>query len=135
VLFAEHTDGMYFDEFIRLAREVTSELFLCIYDCIYQYVPCVKNFLILRRNYINFLQTTMADHRELKFKPYTYTILMPPVTRKMQERVIESVVSPIESPASLHQRKALQTTSRFAKLSPEKEESEKKLPLPRRQDL
>ena len=46
---------MYFDEFYRLALDVTSELFLCIYDCIYQFVPCVKNFLTLRKNYINFL--------------------------------------------------------------------------------
>lgn len=28
-------DGMYFDEFVRLAEDVTSELFICIYNCIY----------------------------------------------------------------------------------------------------
>ena len=28
-------EGMYFDEFVRLAEDVTSELFICIYNCIY----------------------------------------------------------------------------------------------------
>ena len=56
VLFSQYKDGcMYFDEFIKLAMDVTSELFTCIYNCIYKYVPCVKNFLILRDNYFQFL--------------------------------------------------------------------------------
>ena len=48
-------EEIYFDEFITLAKEVTSELFVCIYDCIYTYIPCAKNFLIMRANYIEFL--------------------------------------------------------------------------------
>jgi Ca2+-binding EF-hand superfamily protein len=44
-------DGIYFDEFKKLAEEVTSELFVCIYNCIYQYIPCVKNFLVMKEKY------------------------------------------------------------------------------------
>ena len=58
VLFKEtYNDGMYFDEFQKLASEVTSELFACVYNCIYSYVPCVKNFLIMRENYVSFLKS------------------------------------------------------------------------------
>ena len=56
VMFKEYGgDGMYFDEFQKLSTEVTSELFLCVYNCIYQYVPCVKNFLMLRENFQSYL--------------------------------------------------------------------------------
>ena len=55
VLFKDHSEGMYFDEFQKLSTEVTSELFLCVYNCLYQYIPCVKNFLMLRENYFQYL--------------------------------------------------------------------------------
>ena len=37
VLFKETygDEGMYFDEFQKLASDVTSELFVCVYNCIY----------------------------------------------------------------------------------------------------
>ena len=35
MLFEEYPDGMYFDEFMQLSKEVTCELFFCIYDCFY----------------------------------------------------------------------------------------------------
>ena len=46
VLFKEYgeDEGMYFDEFKLLAEEVTSELFVCVYNCIYQYIPCIRTF-------------------------------------------------------------------------------------------
>jgi Ca2+-binding EF-hand superfamily protein len=47
--------GIYFDEFVQLAKEVTSELFLCIFNCIYEYVPCVKNFFLMKAKYKEFL--------------------------------------------------------------------------------
>ena len=50
-IFKTYSEGMYFDEFKSLALDVTSELFMAIYDCVYQYIPCVKNFLIMRANY------------------------------------------------------------------------------------
>jgi hypothetical protein len=72
-MFKEYRDrSMYFDEFKTLATEVTSELFVCIYYCIYQYIPCVKNFLILRENYISYLQSNEAIQKGVVFKPYTY---------------------------------------------------------------
>lgn len=50
-IFSEFPEGLYFDEFERLTLEVTSELFLSVYDCIYQHIPCVKNFLLMRFNF------------------------------------------------------------------------------------
>ena len=34
-LFQELDEDIFFDEFKTIAQEVTSELFVCIYDCIY----------------------------------------------------------------------------------------------------
>ena len=45
VLFMEHPDGIYFDEFVSVCTEVNCELYQCIYDCIYQHVPCAQTFL------------------------------------------------------------------------------------------
>jgi Ca2+-binding EF-hand superfamily protein len=55
-VFSEHPGGMYFDEFVKLAEEATSELFVAVFDCIYQCVPCVKNFLLLRANFQQFIK-------------------------------------------------------------------------------
>ena len=44
-------DDLYFDEFISLATNVTGELFYCIYDCFYQYIPIAITFLKLRQQY------------------------------------------------------------------------------------
>ena len=82
-LYKEFDDGMYFDEFVRLAEDVTSELFICIYNCIYQYIPCAKNFLIMKENYIKFLKSQMAQEMGVVFMPYTRKILMPPITKKL----------------------------------------------------
>jgi len=60
-LLQEFPDGLYFDEFFSLATDVTSELFLSIYDCLYHNIPCVKNFLLLRRNYLQFLQSSASS--------------------------------------------------------------------------
>ena len=91
VLFKETygDEGMYFDEFQKLASDVTSELFVCVYNCIYQYVPCVKNFLMLRENYITYLKGPKSKQLGIEFKPYTHTILMPPVLKKMLDKISE----------------------------------------------
>ena len=78
---------MYFDEFQKLATDVTSELFACVYNCIYSYVPCVKNFLIMRDNYVTYLKSQEAKDLGVEYKPYTYTVLMPPVTKKMLDKI------------------------------------------------
>ena len=80
-------EGMYFDEFQKLATDVTSELFACVYNCIYQYVPCVKNFLLMRENYMAFLKSSKAKSFRIEFKPYTHTVLMPPVSKKMLDKI------------------------------------------------
>lgn len=51
VLEKNYEDGMYFDEFIKVAKDDTSELFVSIFNCIYECVPCVKNFFIMRAKY------------------------------------------------------------------------------------
>lgn len=55
-VFDFHHGGMYFDEFCLIAKTVTSEFFIAIYDCIYNYVPCAKNFLILRSHFNEFIK-------------------------------------------------------------------------------
>ena len=78
---------MYFDEFVKLAHDVTSELFVSIFNCIYEYVPCVKNFFLMRAKYIQFLQSDISKERGITFKPYTHTVLMPPITKKMKDHI------------------------------------------------
>jgi len=39
-LFQEFPDGLYFDEFVYLAKSITSELVYSIYHAVYQCVPC-----------------------------------------------------------------------------------------------
>jgi len=87
-IFSEHPGGMYFDEFVKLAKEVTSELFVVIFDCIYQCVPCVKNFLMLRANFYHFIKLNMDPC--FAVQP-TFTVLMPPTTVKIQERITEYI--------------------------------------------
>jgi len=70
----EHPDGLYFDEFMNLTENTTSDLFFSIYDCIYTYVPCVKNFLVLKENYKQFLKQH-GEFREYKYYSLTAPIL------------------------------------------------------------
>lgn len=42
---------MFFDEFMEFAEKFSSEFVFSIFDQLYQKVPCVKNFFILRENY------------------------------------------------------------------------------------
>ncbi len=62
VLFQEHSDGMYFDEFVEFTEVISSEFMFAIFDCLYQCVPCVKNFFTLRSNYLNLLR----ERKEVK---------------------------------------------------------------------
>ena len=74
---------MYFDEFCLTAKEVTSEFFISIYDCIYNYIPCAKNFLILRSNYEDSLKQNLREELRPKRKLQQ---LKPPITSKMREK-------------------------------------------------
>ena len=40
-IFEKYPNGMFFDEFTQFCEEVTSELFVTIFDPLYQFVPCV----------------------------------------------------------------------------------------------
>ena len=55
-VIGQFSDGMYFDEFINLAHNVGCDLFFCIYHCVYQYIPCAQNFLMLRANFKYYLE-------------------------------------------------------------------------------
>lgn len=43
----------------------------------------------MRENYIAFLKSDSATQLGIEFKPYTYQILMPPVTKKMIDKISE----------------------------------------------
>ena len=83
-LFEDFDEGeIYFDEFMKLSRNITSELFFCIYDCIYQYVPCVQTFLLMRENYIDKLIENKL------YKEYNKLLIFPPITKKNHDRITE----------------------------------------------
>mmetsp|Transcript_17644 Transcript_17644/g.27301 ORF Transcript_17644/g.27301 Transcript_17644/m.27301 type:complete len:156 (-) Transcript_17644:603-1070(-) len=48
VLFAQMKHHIFFDEFVSIAKEYTSELFFAVFSCIYNYVPCSKNVFFMR---------------------------------------------------------------------------------------
>ena len=54
-MFSYHPRGMYFDEFVKLCQEVSSDLYTSIFDCFYNYIPCVQNFLLLKAHYKFFI--------------------------------------------------------------------------------
>jgi len=47
-IFSEHPEGMFFEEFLNFALEVSGELFFNVFEYFYQHIPCVKNFFILK---------------------------------------------------------------------------------------
>jgi hypothetical protein len=49
-------EDIYFDEFVKLTETLGSELYVAVIDCIYKCVPCVKNFFLLRSNFISILE-------------------------------------------------------------------------------
>ena len=55
VIFQNNEEAIFFDEFLKITESVTSELFVSIFDCIYQCCPLVKNFFIMRANYLHLL--------------------------------------------------------------------------------
>ena len=86
-LFSHFVDGnIYFDEYVRITKEITSELHVSVYDCFYKCVPCIKNFLLLRSNYIQVLN----DQFNIKLHQSKLT-LSPPVTSKMREKFVNIV--------------------------------------------
>lgn len=40
-IFQHHQGGIYFEEFVKLCTDVASDMFTCIFDCLYKYVPCI----------------------------------------------------------------------------------------------
>lgn len=84
LLFEYHPNGLYFGEFCKLCTEVTSELYMVIFDQIYQHVPLVKTFFMMRSNFISYLAS-----QNIQFPAPNLLVLMPPITNKMVDRVIE----------------------------------------------
>ncbi len=52
-------------------------------------MPCARNFLLLRQNYLNFLKSEKAISLGIYYKPNTFTVLMPPITPKMLNRILD----------------------------------------------
>ena len=85
-IFEEYKIGMYFEEFCSFTQEVCSDLYLAVFDSLFQYVPCVKNFMILRANYLNILNEDFSN--VLPQKPSTFTQLPRPLCSKFIEKII-----------------------------------------------
>lgn len=85
LIFEYHPNGIYFNEFCRLCREVTCELYFPIFDQIYQNVPCVKNFFVMRAHYLAYLRA----HSKGSINFIKQEILMPPISTKLVDRLTE----------------------------------------------
>lgn len=85
-MFLDSTDeaeDIYFDEFVKLSETLGSELYVAVIDCIYKCVPCVKNFFLIRANYIH-----MLEKEDLLFgwRP-NLTVLAPVYLKKINDRL------------------------------------------------
>ena len=56
----EYPEGMYFDEYVSFSEKVTSELFYPIFDCLYELVPCVQNYFVLKANFKQVILSKVA---------------------------------------------------------------------------
>jgi hypothetical protein len=77
---------MYFDEFCTFTKDVSCDLYMSIIDQFYQFVPCARQFLVMRANFLAYLK----KQKILYPKPNLLT-LMPPVTSKLQDRITEYI--------------------------------------------
>lgn len=83
---------MYFDEFVQLTEEVTSEFMFAILDTLYQYVPCIQNYCMLKANYTHLLKTQLAESSdEIKYVQPTAVTLAPPLSDKAVDRATEYI--------------------------------------------
>ena len=88
---------MYFDEFVQLTEEVTSEFMFAILDTLYQYVPCIQNFCMLKANYTHLLKTQLSESSEaIKYVQPTATVLAPPLSDKALDRATEYIEAKTE---------------------------------------
>lgn len=85
-IFELYPDGMYFDEFVEFAEEVSCEFVYCIYDSFYHFIPCVQNFLVMRANYIALLKSNLTGNKTGYQEP-TQTTLKPPLSEKLVDKV------------------------------------------------
>ncbi len=74
VFFTQMKSHLFFDEFVRICKEYTSELFFAIFSCLYTYVPCSK--------IVFFLRQVFAGQRPPEKRLWIY--LAPLVTTKMK---------------------------------------------------
>lgn len=74
---------MFYDEFVDLCEEVTSEMFFAIFDALYQCVPCMQNFCRMRHIFLETLKSKQAD----TFEEPEYITLPMPVSTKLLARL------------------------------------------------
>ena len=85
-IFEKYPNGMFFDEFTQFCKEISSELFVAIFDPLYEYVPCIQNYMILRANYQKLLTQDLAW--KLQVQPnHSFIELPPPLSTKQLEKV------------------------------------------------
>jgi hypothetical protein len=105
---------MYFDEFVQFNTQVSSELFLSIFDCLHQCVPCAQNFFILKANYLKVLQRkSLEPDSQVKCIVPKCFELPPPLSDKMLNRVTQFEKEPgpsaAQSPQERFRRSSLQS--------------------------
>ena len=62
-------EGIYFDEFKYICENITSELYYCIFDSIYHFVPCAQNFIYMLNNFMDVVTRAGFVPPEAKFLP------------------------------------------------------------------
>ena len=81
--YEQDFEVIYFNEFVKLAESLGSELYVAVIDCIYKCVPCVKNFYLMRANYINILE---KEDLQFGWKP-SFNPLAPVYLKKINDRL------------------------------------------------
>ena len=90
--------GIYFDEFCYICDNITSELYYCILDTIFHYVPCAQNFIYMRNNFMDVVKRAgfvLPDEQ----------ILPSPLLQKSIQKTSEYERQRKDSKLSFNQRK------------------------------
>ena len=75
-------DGIYFEEFCCINIQVCSDLYMAVFDCIYNCVPCVKNAFALKTNYYSMVSMETGEKVEQQYKT-----LAKPILKKLLEKL------------------------------------------------
>ena len=51
LIFDRFLDDLYFEEFVWLTENVTSELYHAVISRLFEHIPCCQNYLVMRHSY------------------------------------------------------------------------------------